>query len=235
MEEKDLNIDLAAVAKEALRDRQPGEDLDESLLRTCKDLYGKLGLTAFRNVGNAVEAYATQKNLAIDVAMQEIAGGQSAAQVTTFTKTFSTQRVVTPMDDLPAEMRERVQKMLESGKSGEIVITKTITGSQALGSLLGFVIKNLVPSPKESADITPRGPTIQPAPTGQPGPTSQPDTILQPATTTQPGLAAQPVRPTQHGMIRCENCRLEYPRERTSCPGCGAERKRSFWARLVGN
>ncbi len=234
METKDLNIDVTAVAKEALRDRQPGEDLDESLLRTCKGLYGTSGLTAFQTVRNAVEAYATRRNLSIEGAVQEIAAGRSTVQITAFTKTFSAQRTATSIDELPADMRERVQKMLESGKTSEIVITKTFTGGQRLGSFLGFILKNLLSSPKKPVDVIPPGPTIQ-APTTQGGPTDQPGAISQPATMTQSGTTLQVVKATQPGRIRCEHCGLEYARERTSCPGCGAERKRSFWARLVGN
>lgn len=232
MKEEQLQIDLAAVTKEALRDRQPGEDLDEALLRICKDLYGTKGLTAFQSVRNALEAYATQRNLGLESALQEIAGEQSASNtssMTTFTRTFSTQKVVTNLDDLPPEMRDQVQKLLKSGKTGELVFSKTIGTPEGLGSLLGLGLRLLLQSQKQPTDVTP------PASTTQPSVTSQSNTTSQRAPTTQPHISPQPQMTTLPGMVRCENCKLAYSKERISCPGCGTERKRSFWARLFGN
>ena len=229
MKEEQLQIDLAAVTKEALRDRQPGEDLDEALLRICKDLYGTKGLTAFQSVRNAVEAYATQRNLGLESALQEIAGGSSASNVTTFSKSFSMQKTATSLDDLPPEMREQVQKVLESGKSGQVVLTRTISGTEGLGSLLGLGLRLLLNSRKQPMDVTP------PAPTTEPHASTQPRVTAKPGPTTQARIAPQPQMATQPGMVRCQNCKLAYSKERISCPGCGTERKRSFWARLFGN
>ena len=229
MAEEQIQIDLAAVAREVLRDRQPGEDLDVTLLRICKDLYGIKGLTAFQSVRNAVEAYSTQRSVAFEKALQEIAGGQIASSMTTFTKTFSTQKVVTSLDKLPPEMRAHLEKVLESGKNGEITFTNTISGAQGLGSLLGLGLRLLLHSQKQPLDVT------LPASTTPPGVTSEPKTPTQPVSPAQPRAVSQAQMATQPGMVRCENCKLEYSRERVSCPGCGTERKRSFWARLLGN
>lgn len=43
----ELNIGVAAVAKQALQERQPGEDLDEALLRVCKRMFGESAATRF--------------------------------------------------------------------------------------------------------------------------------------------------------------------------------------------
>ncbi len=40
IEPRELKIDAAAVGREVLQQRQPEEDLDEGLLRSCKQLYG---------------------------------------------------------------------------------------------------------------------------------------------------------------------------------------------------
>ncbi|HWP58099.1 MAG TPA: hypothetical protein VNL14_09445 [Candidatus Acidoferrales bacterium] len=225
MKEEDLQIDLAAIGKEALRDRQPGEDLDEALLRVCKDLYGTKGLGVFQSVRKAVEAYANQRNLGLESALNEIASGSNASNVTTFTKSFTTTKVLNSLDELPPDIREQVQKALESGRSSQIVFSKTFTGSEALGSLLGMGLRLLLHSRREPVDLTPS--SVPPPAIEQAAPAPPPVSTVasRPQTDT----------PVQPGMVRCENCRLEYSKDRASCPGCGAERRRSFWARLFGH
>jgi hypothetical protein len=47
MSQTEQKIDVAGVARHALAERQAGEDLDEALLRSCKNLYGEAGAMTF--------------------------------------------------------------------------------------------------------------------------------------------------------------------------------------------
>jgi hypothetical protein len=58
MEPNELTIDVAVVAREAMGERRPEEDLDEAILRSCKKLYGEAGVTAFQAVQSAATALA---------------------------------------------------------------------------------------------------------------------------------------------------------------------------------
>ncbi len=138
MEQKELKIDLASVATEALKQRQPGEDLDEALLRSCKKLYGEAGATVFQGVRSALSAIASKKNVDQETALQQVMSGHASASIVTRTQTVITQKGSSSLDELPPEMRAEVEKTLASGKSGEVVLaTKVSTGKEALSTLLG--------------------------------------------------------------------------------------------------
>lgn len=127
MEQKELKIDVAAAARQALQERQPGEDLDEALLRSCKKLYGESGATTFQAVQNAVSAIAQRLNVDREKAVQQITEGK--ASISVVTRTQITRNVSAgSLNDLPPEMRAEVEKALASGKSGEVVVTRTVGG-----------------------------------------------------------------------------------------------------------
>jgi predicted nucleic acid-binding Zn-ribbon protein len=159
MEPSELNIDVGSVAREAIAERKPDEDLDEAILRSCKKLYGEAGVTAFQAVQSAATALAQREDGDREKALRRIADGKASVNVVTrmlITRNGSTKS----LNDLPPEMRAEVEKALASGKSGNIAISQ---------------------------------------------------------------------------MNRCERCGNEFPSGLSSCPHCGAEKKRSFWSRLFGN
>jgi lipopolysaccharide biosynthesis regulator YciM len=125
MEEKQLNIDPAAVARETLLERQAGEDLDEALLRSCKKLYGDTGMIAFQAMQNAVATIAERSNSDREAALKQIAEGKSSIRVSTSIHT--THKFTTSsMGELSPEMRAEVDKALAEGKS-KVVLTKTFS------------------------------------------------------------------------------------------------------------
>ena len=125
MEEKELKIDAAAAARETLQERQPGEDLDEALLRSCKKLYGESGMMAFQALQSAVASIAERANGDREAALKQIAEGKSSVRVSTSIHT--THKFTTSSTgDLSPEMRAEVDKALAEGKS-KIVFTKTFS------------------------------------------------------------------------------------------------------------
>ncbi len=129
MEQKEMKIDLSAVARQAMQERQPGEDLDEALLRSCKKLYGESGTTAFLAVQNALRAVADRNKVDPEKALQQIMDGKSSVSVVT--RTEVTQKTSTgSLDDVPPEIRAEVEKALASGKNRNVVITRRIGGQR---------------------------------------------------------------------------------------------------------
>ena len=137
MEPNELKIDVAGVAREALTERQPEEDLDEAILRSCKKLYGEAGVTAFQAVQSAATALAQRDDGDREKALRRIVDGKASVNVVArmrITQKGSTKS----LDDLSSEMRAEVEKALASGKSGKIVISQAVNGNKAAsGSLAG--------------------------------------------------------------------------------------------------
>jgi rubrerythrin len=137
MEPNELSVDVAGVAREALTERRPGEDLDEAILRSCKKLYGEAGVTAFEAVQSAISALAQRDDGNQENALRKIADGKTSVDVVArirITHKGSTKS----LDDLSPEMCAEVEKAIASGKSGKIVLSKAINGSKKTsGSLAG--------------------------------------------------------------------------------------------------
>lgn len=127
-----MEIDVAALAKRALQDRQPGEDLDESLLRACKQLYGDTGLMAFAAIRSGLSAIASTSKVDLEAALQQAASGHPSTHkmFVTTTETGSS-RTLQPLESLPPEIREEVERSIAAGKtrtattSGHIVIRRS--------------------------------------------------------------------------------------------------------------
>jgi hypothetical protein len=177
MEPNELKIDVASVAREAMAERDPEEDLDEAILRSCKKLYGEAGVTAFQAVQSAATALARRDDGDREKAMRRLADGKTSVNVVArmrITRKGSTKS----LDDLSPEMRAEVEKALTSGKGSDIVISQVVNGNMAVSG-------------------SPAGSNSQ--------------------------------------MNRCESCGYEFPSGLSSCPQCGAEKKRSLWSRLLGS
>lgn len=137
MELNELKIDVGAVAREALLERRPEEDLDEAILRSCKKLYGEAGVTAFQAVQSAAMALAQRDDGDREKALRKIADGNAAVSV--IAKMRITQKGSTQsLGDLSPELRAQVEQALASGQTGKIVISQSVNGNkQTSGSLAG--------------------------------------------------------------------------------------------------
>ena len=137
MEPNELTIDVASVARDAIAERKPEEDLDEAILRSCKRLYGEAGVTAFQAVQSAATALAQREDGDREKALRRIADGKASVNVVArmrITRKGSTKS----LDDLSPEIRAEVEKALASGKSGNIVISQVVNGNKAVsGSVAG--------------------------------------------------------------------------------------------------
>lgn len=130
MEANQLKIDVASVARDALTDCQPGEDLNEAILRTCKKLYGETGVTAFQAVQSAVTALAQRDNGDREKALRSIA--EAKASVTVVANIHvSHNSAAKSLDDLSSGMRAEVEKAFALGKSGKIVFRAAINKHNA--------------------------------------------------------------------------------------------------------
>ena len=135
MEPNELKIDVAGVAREAMAERQPEEDLDEAILRSCKKLYGEAGVTAFQAVQSAATALAQREGGDREKALRHMADGNASVKVVArmrITQKGSTKS----LDDLSPEMRADVEKALTSGKSGKIIIGQAVNGNKGLSGTL---------------------------------------------------------------------------------------------------
>ena len=136
MEPNELKVDVAGVAREALTERQPEEDLDEAILRSCKKLYGEAGVTAFQAVQSAATALAQREDGDREKALRRIADGEASVNVIArmhITRKASTKSV----EDLSPEIRAEVEKALASGKSGKIVIRTAVNKDRAASGSVG--------------------------------------------------------------------------------------------------
>ena len=126
-----LTIDAAAVAREALHQRQPGEDLDEALLRACKKLYGDSAMLAFQALGSALGALGAQLKLDRGAALEQIAGGGSGARISTTIHTMH-KTTTKSLDDLSPELRAKVGDAFATEQSrvavdAQTTVTATVT------------------------------------------------------------------------------------------------------------
>ena len=128
MEEKNLQIDAAALAREALAGRQPGEDLDEALLRSCKKLHGESGMFAFQGMQAAFSALAESAKVDREAALRQIAGGQSPVRISTTIRTTQ-KTTTTSLGDLSPEKRAEVEKAIAEGK-GRVVLNSRVVSAE---------------------------------------------------------------------------------------------------------
>jgi len=84
MGHKEIKIDVAAMAIQALRERRPSEQLDDTLLRIAKDRYGESGTVVFQAIKAARNAMAKRSNVSQDEALQQIMDGQRSISLITY-------------------------------------------------------------------------------------------------------------------------------------------------------
>ncbi len=131
MEESEKEIDIPAVARQTLQDRQPGEDLDETLLRACKHLYRDRGITVFEAVRDGVAAVAEAGKVDIDTALKQVAEGKASLRVrTVINKSVNFKLPSQSLGMLSAEMRAEVEKAIASGKPGKVILSTKVVKKQ---------------------------------------------------------------------------------------------------------
>lgn len=128
MKEK-LDINIGEVVKKTLSIQQPAEDLDEALLRACKNLYSDKGMMVFqafqhllegevkRKGGNREEAFKRLETESVSMTLSS----EVKTVVTEISKeispgmNYSFRKAVGSLDDLPPEIRDEVNKLMEPG------------------------------------------------------------------------------------------------------------------------
>ena len=135
MELNELKIDVGAVAREALLERGPEEDLDEAILRSCKKLYGEAGVTAFQAVQSAATALAQRDDGDREKALRKITDGKAAVNVVAKIR-ITQKRSTQSLGDLSPEMRAQVEQALASGQTGKIAISQSVNGNKQISGSL---------------------------------------------------------------------------------------------------
>ncbi len=137
MEQNEKEIDISAVATQALQDRQSGEDWDEALLRACKRLYGYRGIAVFQAVQNGVAAVARETKADMETALRQVAEGKASLHVRTIYKSWSLKgSPQEPSDALSPGTRFEVAKALAGEKPGNVTITTKFVMTKPRSSAL---------------------------------------------------------------------------------------------------
>jgi hypothetical protein len=165
--ENELVIDVKGMAEDALRTRQPDEDLDEALLRAAKTRYGDRALEVFNALNAALDLQVKQSGKAREEALRDLAGPmiiarsaprivksfsfgkQPAGSKGTVSRTFSFSTSAKSVDELPPEMRTDVAHALEEAAHR----IETMEPATSVG----------VPDPNETTPASPIGPTLEDA------------------------------------------------------------------------
>jgi hypothetical protein len=94
MEHKEMKIDVASVAKQALQERQPAEEMDEALLRVAKDRYGESGPVVFQAIRAARSAVAKRNHVSVDEALQQMMDRQRSISLIRFQQGAGTDEAI---------------------------------------------------------------------------------------------------------------------------------------------
>lgn len=95
---KEMQIDVGSLGTEALRERQPAEQLDEALLRAAKERYGDSGSIVFQAIKAAVGAVAKRNKMSADEALQQMIDGRRSIKLVTRTQTVGSEDEVDNLD-----------------------------------------------------------------------------------------------------------------------------------------
>ncbi len=80
----EMKIDVTAMAKQALRERRPAEEMNDALLRVAKDCYGESGPLVFQAIRAAQGAVARRNNVTLEEALQQIVEKQRSINLITW-------------------------------------------------------------------------------------------------------------------------------------------------------
>lgn len=131
MDEERIQIDIPAVMRALEKEQGEGEDLDEALLRVCKNLYGENGQAIFSGISRFLKEGAKAKGIAPGEHARRLADGQLPAPSLS---TVVTRRYASTgpgsLKDLPPDIRQAVEKHIrEGGQSGSVTVTRVTTSA----------------------------------------------------------------------------------------------------------
>lgn len=140
-------VDVAELAKAVLAERQPGEDLDTALQRICNRAYGDgQGPTVYKAVSAALGLAARIRHGDREAVLQQLADGHLGAgvHVNMNMKINVAGKTVHSLDELPPEMRERVERALaEQGTSIPLGPLTPAAGTEESGDSAGIITSAL--------------------------------------------------------------------------------------------
>ena len=135
----DMEIDARAILSQALDDTKPGEDTDEAILRACKTHYPGQHTEVFAAVTCMIEAAAEQEGLSKPDAVRRLVETSGTVSIRLRTSSGSApvagQPSGTPvsLDDLPPEIRARVEQAIASGQN-HVTIRTAVSGPRRAGA-----------------------------------------------------------------------------------------------------
>lgn len=126
----ELEIDAKELLRQALAEAEPGEDIEEALLRICKRRYPEQYTELFPDILGVIEMMTEQMRGSKDKVIRELVETDGSMSITLHssdvveTKTYSgdPEKV---LKELPPDIREEVRKTLAEG-SGDFKIEKRI-------------------------------------------------------------------------------------------------------------
>lgn len=125
-----MDIDAKQLCEQAVANAQPGEDLDESLLRQCKAMYPDEHAEVYSAVSRGLEMMAEQQGKSKEQAVRDLAEGDTAFTIRQSTKVVSTEGG--NLDDLPTDVRAKIMEAVQSGQGGRVTVSAGITGSKKM-------------------------------------------------------------------------------------------------------
>ncbi len=100
MEYKEMKIDVAIMAKQALQEGCPAAQLDAALLRAAKEHYGASGSVVFQAIRAALVAIAKRKKVGADEALQEMMRQQRSIRLVMYAQRSDAGEAGDSPDDL---------------------------------------------------------------------------------------------------------------------------------------
>jgi len=112
---KEMDIDVKKICSEALKDLQPGEDIDEALIRVSKRIYGKDGSDVFATLDFFLNSPYTGTTKLEEV--KKMAKGKSSIKMIHQSKSSSSFTVDgVDKGEVPKEILEKLPELFESGE-----------------------------------------------------------------------------------------------------------------------
>ncbi len=90
----EMKIDVTAMAKQALRERLPAEEINDALLRVAKDCYGESGPLVFQAIRAAQGAVARRNNVTLEEALHQMVEKQRSINLITWTHVTGAEEMI---------------------------------------------------------------------------------------------------------------------------------------------
>jgi hypothetical protein len=139
------HLDVAALLKQVLAEQQPGEDIEAALRQHVERDYPEAAEVLCRLIGQQLDLWQRFRGVTRQEAAEQLAGAESELEVrpggTPEVRTsYQTDLQVTNVEDLPPELRERVQKQLEAAAKKTRVGCALLVAAVALLPALGWAV-----------------------------------------------------------------------------------------------